>query len=211
MHIGFGDAVTLQGNVGRQMGWLSMCKACLRAPSPLLSPVQDPAVSDARDTACFAPRKMENEEKVINKGEEDEMKLCGYSFCRWRLALVALGMVLTGGFLLLLLYWMPEWRVKATCRRAPLRGCQVVLLRTTVSSGDKGGLGEGGSSVSISRSTPAQFLKDQCYEFRNIWVDKSVITWPISTLKLALSLYSLISVQIYLPCLSCLFDGCSVL
>ncbi|XP_062833599.1 polyamine-transporting ATPase 13A3 isoform X3 [Anolis carolinensis] len=92
---------------------------------------QDPAVSDARDTACFAPRKMENEEKVINKGEEDEMKLCGYSFCRWRLALVALGMVLTGGFLLLLLYWMPEWRVKATCRRAPLRGCQVVLLRTT--------------------------------------------------------------------------------
>nr|XP_020664199.1 probable cation-transporting ATPase 13A3 [Pogona vitticeps] len=74
---------------------------------------------------------MEKEEKVINKGEEDEMKICGYNLCRWKLALVALGALCTGGFLLLLLYWMPEWRVKATCQRAPLRGCGVVLLRTT--------------------------------------------------------------------------------
>ncbi|KAJ7324593.1 hypothetical protein JRQ81_017613 [Phrynocephalus forsythii] len=74
---------------------------------------------------------MEKEEKVVNKGEEDEMKIYGYSLCRWKLGLVALGGLCTGGFLLLLLYWMPRWRVEATCRRAPLKGCGVVLLRTT--------------------------------------------------------------------------------
>ncbi|XP_042314211.1 LOW QUALITY PROTEIN: polyamine-transporting ATPase 13A3 [Sceloporus undulatus] len=74
---------------------------------------------------------MENEEKIINKGEEDEMRIYGYTFCPWKLVLVAVGVLCTGGFLLLLLYWMPEWRVKAACRRASLRGCQVVLLRTT--------------------------------------------------------------------------------
>ncbi|XP_048361437.1 polyamine-transporting ATPase 13A3 isoform X2 [Sphaerodactylus townsendi] len=74
---------------------------------------------------------MEHEEKLINKDQEEEMEIYGYNFCRWKLALVLGGVLCTGGFLLLLLYWMPEWRVKATCRRAPLRGCQVVLLRTT--------------------------------------------------------------------------------
>ncbi|KAL8188337.1 UNVERIFIED_CONTAM: hypothetical protein K2H54_065724, partial [Gekko kuhli] len=74
---------------------------------------------------------MEKEEKLINKGEEEEMEIYGYSLCRWKLALVAGGALCTGGLLLLLLYWMPEWRVKATCSRAPLPGCQVVLLRTT--------------------------------------------------------------------------------
>ncbi|XP_066467193.1 polyamine-transporting ATPase 13A3 isoform X2 [Tiliqua scincoides] len=74
---------------------------------------------------------MENEEKLINRGQEDEMEIYGYNLCRWKLALVTMGVLCTGGFLLLLLYWMPEWRVKATCTRTPLRGCEVVLLRTT--------------------------------------------------------------------------------
>ncbi|XP_044277075.1 polyamine-transporting ATPase 13A3 isoform X1 [Varanus komodoensis] len=74
---------------------------------------------------------MENEEKLLNEGEEEEMKICGYALCRWKLALVAVGALGTCGFLLLLLYWKPEWLVKATCRRAPLATCEVVLLRTT--------------------------------------------------------------------------------
>ncbi|XP_053315141.1 polyamine-transporting ATPase 13A3 isoform X2 [Spea bombifrons] len=73
---------------------------------------------------------METAEK-INKGAEDEMEIYGYNLCRWKLALVAVGVLCTGGFLLLLLYWMPKWRVKATCTRAPLKDCDVVLLRTT--------------------------------------------------------------------------------
>nr|XP_033814062.1 probable cation-transporting ATPase 13A3 isoform X2 [Geotrypetes seraphini] len=74
---------------------------------------------------------MEKDEKKINKDEEDEMEIYGYNLCHWKLALVAVGVFFTGGFLLLLLYWMPKWRVKATCVRATLKDCDVVLLRTT--------------------------------------------------------------------------------
>ncbi|XP_056421363.1 polyamine-transporting ATPase 13A3 isoform X1 [Hyla sarda] len=73
---------------------------------------------------------MEKGEK-INKEQEDEMEISGYNLCRWKLALVAVGVLCTGGFLLLLLYWMPKWRVKATCTRTTLKDCDVVLLRTT--------------------------------------------------------------------------------
>ncbi|XP_033883712.3 polyamine-transporting ATPase 13A3-like isoform X2 [Acipenser ruthenus] len=76
--------------------------------------------------------KMETEAlKVVNRGEEDEMDMSGYRLCRWKLAIVGVGVVLTGGFLLLLLYWMPEWCVKATCTRTPIREAEVVLLRST--------------------------------------------------------------------------------
>ncbi|XP_056132320.1 polyamine-transporting ATPase 13A3 [Lampris incognitus] len=75
---------------------------------------------------------MEKEDlKVLNKGEEDEMELQGYRLCRWRMALVGLGVLCTGGFLLLLLYWMPEWCVKSTCNRTMVCDAQVVLLRST--------------------------------------------------------------------------------
>uniref|UniRef100_A0A2K5BVS0 Polyamine-transporting ATPase 13A3 n=1 Tax=Aotus nancymaae TaxID=37293 RepID=A0A2K5BVS0_AOTNA len=71
------------------------------------------------------------ERKIINQGQEDEMEIYGYNLSRWKLAIVSLGVICTGGFLLLLLYWMPEWRVKATCVRATIKDCEVVLLRTT--------------------------------------------------------------------------------
>ncbi|XP_041127230.1 probable cation-transporting ATPase 13A3 [Polyodon spathula] len=69
--------------------------------------------------------------KVLNRGEEDEMDVSGYRLCHWKLAIVGMGVVLTGGFLLLLLYWMPEWCVKATCTRTTVREAEVVLLRST--------------------------------------------------------------------------------
>uniref|UniRef100_A0A671Z3Z4 Polyamine-transporting ATPase 13A3 n=1 Tax=Sparus aurata TaxID=8175 RepID=A0A671Z3Z4_SPAAU len=76
---------------------------------------------------------MEKEDlKVLNKGEEEEMELQGYRLCRWRLALVGVGVLCTGGFLLLLLYWMPEWCVKSTCTRTTARDADVVLMRSTV-------------------------------------------------------------------------------
>ncbi|KAM9795903.1 polyamine-transporting ATPase 13A3 isoform X1 [Syngnathus typhle] len=75
---------------------------------------------------------MEKEDlKVLNKGEDEEMELQGYRLCRWRLALVGLGVLCTGGFLLLLLYWMPEWCVKATCIPTTACDAEVVLLRST--------------------------------------------------------------------------------
>lgn len=101
--------------------------------------------------------------KILNKGGEEEMvyyfglllhrlnlsffsiqnkpfalsvclqELQGYHLCRWRLVLVGLGVLCTGGFLLLLLYWMPEWCVKCTCTRTSVRDADVILLRSTVS------------------------------------------------------------------------------
>ncbi|TRY64847.1 hypothetical protein DNTS_028716 [Danionella cerebrum] len=75
---------------------------------------------------------MEKEDvKIVNNGLEDEMELRGYHLCRWKLVLVGFGGLCTGGFLFLLLYWMPEWCVKATCSRTSVRDADVALLRST--------------------------------------------------------------------------------
>ncbi|XP_077171278.1 polyamine-transporting ATPase 13A3-like [Paroedura picta] len=70
-------------------------------------------------------------ETYVNRSEEDEMEVSGYSPCCWKIALVSLGTVCSGGFLLLVLYWLPELSVKWTCRAVPLQEARVVLLRTT--------------------------------------------------------------------------------
>ncbi|XP_062868539.1 polyamine-transporting ATPase 13A3 isoform X2 [Trichomycterus rosablanca] len=69
--------------------------------------------------------------KTVNKDLDDEMELSGYKPCRWKMALVAVGVLCTGGFLLLLLYWLPEWCVKATCTRTTVRDAKIVLLQST--------------------------------------------------------------------------------
>ncbi|XP_077463152.1 polyamine-transporting ATPase 13A3 isoform X2 [Stigmatopora argus] len=69
--------------------------------------------------------------KILNKGEDEELEMQGYRLCRWRLALVGLGVLCSGGFLLLLLYWMPEWCIKATCIPTTACDAEVVLLRST--------------------------------------------------------------------------------
>nr|XP_056719148.1 polyamine-transporting ATPase 13A3-like [Euleptes europaea] len=70
-------------------------------------------------------------ETYVNRNEEDEMEISGYSPCCWKLVLVLLGTICSGGFLLLFLYWLPELSVKWTCRAVPLRDARVVLLQTT--------------------------------------------------------------------------------
>uniref|UniRef100_A0A669D4P2 Polyamine-transporting ATPase 13A3 n=1 Tax=Oreochromis niloticus TaxID=8128 RepID=A0A669D4P2_ORENI len=45
--------------------------------------------------------------------------------------LVGVGAVCSGGLLLLLLYWLPEWGVKSTCTHTTLKDAHTVLLRTT--------------------------------------------------------------------------------
>uniref|UniRef100_A0A8C1UVY5 ATPase 13A3 n=1 Tax=Cyprinus carpio TaxID=7962 RepID=A0A8C1UVY5_CYPCA len=81
--------------------------------------------------------RMEKEDlKIVNRGLEDEMELSGYRLCRWKLVLVGLGGLCTGGFLFLLLYWMPEWCVKATCTRSAVRDADVALLQSTAEAAD---------------------------------------------------------------------------
>ncbi|XP_077394901.1 polyamine-transporting ATPase 13A3-like [Festucalex cinctus] len=72
------------------------------------------------------------EVKLINKDLEDEMEVWGYRPCLWKRILVGVGAVCSGGLLLLLLYWLPEWGVKATCTLTSLKEAQTLLLRTTV-------------------------------------------------------------------------------
>lgn len=63
-------------------------------------------------------------------------EVLGYCVSRWRLALVCVGVLCTGGLLLLLLYWLPEWGVKSTCTPCPLRDAKILLLRSTVWTDD---------------------------------------------------------------------------
>uniref|UniRef100_A0A7N5ZZN4 Polyamine-transporting ATPase 13A2 n=1 Tax=Anabas testudineus TaxID=64144 RepID=A0A7N5ZZN4_ANATE len=56
----------------------------------------------------------------------------GYRPCLWKIVLVGLGTLCSGGLLLLLLYWLPQWGIKGTCTQTSLRDAHTLLLRTTV-------------------------------------------------------------------------------
>ncbi|XP_028284295.1 probable cation-transporting ATPase 13A3 isoform X2 [Parambassis ranga] len=71
------------------------------------------------------------EVEIINQGLEDEMEVWGYQPCLWKMILVCVGAVCSGGLLLLLLYWLPEWAVKGTCTHTSLKNAHTLLLRTT--------------------------------------------------------------------------------
>ncbi|XP_027875421.1 probable cation-transporting ATPase 13A3 isoform X3 [Xiphophorus couchianus] len=68
--------------------------------------------------------------KIINQGLDGEMEVSGYRPCLWKLVLVGVGAVCSGGLLLLLLYWLPEWGVKGTCTHTSLSDAHTLLLRT---------------------------------------------------------------------------------
>ncbi|XP_076828883.1 polyamine-transporting ATPase 13A3-like isoform X2 [Brachyhypopomus gauderio] len=74
---------------------------------------------------------MKEETKLINKGLEDEMEVWGYVPCRWRTLLVCVGGVCSGGLFLLLLYWIPQWRIRATHTPCSIHHAHTLLLRTT--------------------------------------------------------------------------------
>ncbi|XP_069775899.1 polyamine-transporting ATPase 13A3-like isoform X2 [Narcine bancroftii] len=71
------------------------------------------------------------DKRYLNAESEDEMEVCGYQPCWWKVCLVCVGTLCSGGLLLLFLYWMPEWSVKCTCREVSLKQASVLLLWTT--------------------------------------------------------------------------------
>ncbi|XP_077412443.1 polyamine-transporting ATPase 13A3-like [Vanacampus margaritifer] len=107
--------------------WSSPCKFSrfynldVTTPHPL-DVVRSPAEDSLTKT---------REMRLIHQGLEDEMEVWGYRPCLWKRILVGAGAIFSGGLLLLLLYWLPEWGVKATCTLTSLREAQTLLLRTT--------------------------------------------------------------------------------
>ncbi|XP_075717875.1 putative cation-transporting ATPase 13A4 [Rhinoderma darwinii] len=67
----------------------------------------------------------------INEGEENEMELFGYKLSVPWIILCVIGYCISGGILLLLFYWKPEWSVWANCVPSSLEKANVVLLRST--------------------------------------------------------------------------------
>ncbi|XP_078524291.1 putative cation-transporting ATPase 13A4 [Lissotriton helveticus] len=72
-----------------------------------------------------------NHRSIINEGEENEMEIFGYRANAGWIALCVAGYILSGGVLLLLFYWKPEWSVWANCTPCSLKEANVVLLRST--------------------------------------------------------------------------------
>ncbi|KAM5163821.1 putative cation-transporting ATPase 13A4 [Mantella aurantiaca] len=68
---------------------------------------------------------------IINEGEENEMEIFGFRLSIPWIVLCVIGYCLSGGILLLIFYWKPEWSVWANCVSSSLEKANVVLLRTT--------------------------------------------------------------------------------
>ncbi|XP_072266255.1 probable cation-transporting ATPase 13A5 [Pyxicephalus adspersus] len=68
---------------------------------------------------------------IINEGEDNEMEIFGYRLSIPWIILCVIGYCLSGGTLLLIFYWKPEWSVWANCVKSSLEKANVVLLRTT--------------------------------------------------------------------------------
>ncbi|XP_053316355.1 probable cation-transporting ATPase 13A4 [Spea bombifrons] len=77
------------------------------------------------------PSEKENHRAIINEGEENEMEIFGYKISIPWIILCVIGYFVSGGILLLLFYWKPEWSVWSNCVPSSLEKANVVLLRTT--------------------------------------------------------------------------------
>uniref|UniRef100_A0A3P9BAR9 Polyamine-transporting ATPase 13A3 n=1 Tax=Maylandia zebra TaxID=106582 RepID=A0A3P9BAR9_9CICH len=74
------------------------------------------------------------QKKQVSIGQNFDVsvqEVSGYRPCLWKMILVGAGVICSGGLLLLLLYWLPEWGVKSTCTQTTLKDAHTVLLRTT--------------------------------------------------------------------------------
>ncbi|KAM4693457.1 putative cation-transporting ATPase 13A4 [Discoglossus pictus] len=75
--------------------------------------------------------KPKDHQALLNEGEENEMEIYGYRASVAWIILCVIGYIISGGILLLLFYWKPEWSVWANCVPSSLEKANVVLLRST--------------------------------------------------------------------------------
>ncbi|KAG9493959.1 hypothetical protein GDO78_001694, partial [Eleutherodactylus coqui] len=76
-------------------------------------------------------KEQENHRAIINEGQENEMEIFGYRISALWIILCVIGYCISGGILLLLFFWKPEWSVWANCVPSSLEKANVILLRST--------------------------------------------------------------------------------
>ncbi|KAM9316541.1 putative cation-transporting ATPase 13A4 [Gastrophryne carolinensis] len=74
---------------------------------------------------------LDGHQAIINEGEDNEMEIFGYRLSIPWIILCVFGNFISGGILLLVFFWKPEWSVWAHCAPSSLEKANMVLLRTT--------------------------------------------------------------------------------
>ncbi|XP_078491913.1 polyamine-transporting ATPase 13A3 [Ciona intestinalis] len=68
---------------------------------------------------------------TINPDSTSELICYGYQRSYWKSILAGLSVLCSGGFLLLIFYWRPDWKLRCTHSRTTIMKASQVLLRTT--------------------------------------------------------------------------------
>ncbi|KAJ8958055.1 hypothetical protein NQ318_002065 [Aromia moschata] len=64
----------------------------------------------------------------INKGQDDEMRLCCYKKSKLKTAVTYVGFILTGGILRLVFHWIPIWYLFATSDKCKIDEAETILI-----------------------------------------------------------------------------------
>ena len=65
---------------------------------------------------------------ILNKDEEDEIRLCGYAHSLTKQILFYFLILLSGGTVLLISCWKPHLRLSLTARRCELRSADFIIV-----------------------------------------------------------------------------------
>lgn len=72
--------------------------------------------------------KDENNSGVLNKDEEEELRLFGYAYSLPRKIFFYLLIILSGGIVLLFAYWKPHLRLSLMARKCGLRSADLIIV-----------------------------------------------------------------------------------
>ena len=73
-------------------------------------------------------KKEKNIRAVLNFDEENEITVTGYRLVHWKWFMTMVAMVGSAGLLWLLLYWIPQWKLRWTHKQVSLEEADTVLI-----------------------------------------------------------------------------------
>lgn len=68
----------------------------------------------------------------INKGEDDEMEICGYKRSLVKSCITFFFMVVSCGLIRLLFHWVPHWYLKATSVKCGFKDAETILITVSI-------------------------------------------------------------------------------